>query len=172
MLKITAILLLSIFWNQSLCFCQGWAELATRVLPDSSFAIIEYDEIGRKVRHCPHHDMAGHSDWEQLIFVIGTFDGETWQQKKNKNLARKHLEKHYKWFRNNVMNKELKQPININGAGLTDLVALPTIGPVMAVKIIEYRNSSSHFETIEDIRNVEGIGPDMYNAIRYYIAAY
>ncbi|MFC1859782.1 ComEA family DNA-binding protein, partial [Thermodesulfobacteriota bacterium] len=95
-----------------------------------------------------------------------------WQHKKNKNLTRKHLEKHYKWFRNNVMNKELKQPIDINGAGLTELVALPTIGPVMAVKIVEYRNSSSHFETIEDIRNVEGVGPDMYNAIRYYIAAY
>ncbi|MBW2663998.1 MAG: helix-hairpin-helix domain-containing protein, partial [Deltaproteobacteria bacterium] len=50
------------------------------------------------------------------------------------------------------------------------LVALPQIGPVMAVKIVECRNMHGLFEKIEDIRKVQGVGSGTFNAIKHYIA--
>jgi len=59
---------------------------------------------------------------------------------------------------------------NINKAQLTELVALPQVGPVLAVKINEYSNTHNMYVTIEDIMKVEGIGPGTFNAIRHYIS--
>ncbi|RLC25306.1 MAG: hypothetical protein DRH21_04175, partial [Deltaproteobacteria bacterium] len=39
--------------------CQGWTDLTIRLLPDSSFAIVESGEAGKNLRHCPHHDLNG-----------------------------------------------------------------------------------------------------------------
>ena len=54
---------------------------------------------------------------------------------------------------------------------LTDLVRLPDIGPVIAVKIIEYRKAHVMFKDIDEIKKVEGIGQGVFNAIRHYIKA-
>lgn len=59
---------------------------------------------------------------------------------------------------------------NINKARLTELVTLPQVGPVLAIKINEYRNTHNLYVTIEDIMKVEGIGPVTFNAIRHYIS--
>jgi DNA uptake protein ComE-like DNA-binding protein len=48
-------------------------------------------------------------------------------------------------------------------------VKLPQVGPVLAVKIAEYRDTHSSYFIIEDIKNVEGIGQAIFRAIRYYI---
>lgn len=50
-------------------------------------------------------------------------------------------------------------PININIAGEEELTRLPGIGPAKAKAIISYREEHGHFETIEEIGNVHGIGP-------------
>lgn len=148
--------------------CQGWSENEIWLLPDSSFAAIEVKD-GRKIRHCPHHDANGRLDEEQLIYVLGTFDDEVWVDQENKKTAEKHLTNHYDQFITRMMKKGLPGPVNINQAGLTELVALPRIGPVLAVKIIAYRNSHLSFETIEQIQKIDGIGAATFNAIRYYI---
>jgi competence protein ComEA len=57
-------------------------------------------------------------------------------------------------------------PVNINTANQEELEALPEIGPVTAVKIIEYRELNGLFTTIEDIQKVNGIGPKTYEAIK------
>ena len=62
--------------------------------------------------------------------------------------------------------------VDINRAGLTELVILPNIGPVIAVKIVEYRNMHGLFESIEDIKKVEGIGSGTFNAVRHYISTH
>ncbi len=67
------------------------------------------------------------------------------------------------------MKKGLQGSVNINRAKLTQLVALPRVGPVLAVKIVEYRNMHGLFEKIEDIRKVQGIGAGTFNAIKHYI---
>ncbi len=152
--------------------CQGWSDFDIRTLPDSSFAIIEVDEYGNKIRHCAHHDLNGKLDEEQLIYVLGTFENEQWIDPQNKKIARKHLKKHYDKFMAKIRKKGLHEPVDINKARLTELVMLPNIGPVLAVKIVEYRNNRLRFEKIDDIKKVEGIGQGTFNAIRHYICAY
>ncbi len=149
--------------------CQGWSKNEIWLLPDSCFAVVGVKD-GQKIRHCPHHDANGRLDAEQLIYVLGTFDNEVWVDQKNRKIAEKHLTNHYDKFIAKVMKEELHGSVNINRAKLTELVALPRIGPVLAVKIIEYRNSHSSFETIEQIKKIEGIGLGTFNAIRYYIS--
>ena len=152
--------------------CQEWSDLTIRLLPDSSFAIVESGEAGKKLRHCPHHDLNGKLDEEQLIYVLGTLERETRLDLKNSNAAKKHLENHYDKFITKIMKKGLQGTVDINRAGLTELVILPNIGPVIAVKIVEYRNMHGLFESIEDIKKVEGIGSGTFNAVRHYIATH
>lgn len=150
---------------------QGWSSLEIRALPESSFAVVEIDQAGKKIKRCPHHDVNGKLDEEQLIYVLGTIDRETWFDPKKKEEARRHLETHYGRFTKDVLKKEMQGPVRINTAPLTELVRLPNIGPVLAVKIVEYRKEHTRFETIEDIMKVGGIGKSTFNAIRHYITA-
>jgi competence protein ComEA len=48
--------------------------------------------------------------------------------------------------------------VNINAADSETLQTLPGIGPVMADRIIEYRDEHGPFPTVEDLINVKGIG--------------
>jgi len=155
-------------FNVNSAICQGWTDLTIRLLPDSSFAVVEV-KPGKKIRHCPHHDSNGKIDEEQLIYVLGTLDREIWLDPENKDLAEKHLEKHYDKFIAKVMKKGLEGTVNINRVKLIQLVSLPQIGPVSAVKIVEYRNMHGLFEKIEDIKKVQGIGSGTFNAIKHYI---
>lgn len=157
-----------ILLSQHTGYCQGWPDIKVRLLSDSAFAMIEKD-TGEKIRHCPYRDINGNIDKEQLIYVLGTIDRETWLNPKNKETAIKHLEKHYNLLIGEIMKKGMPGIININKANLVDLVALPQIGPVMAVKIIEYRNIHHMFFKIEDIKKIEGIGQGTFNAICHYI---
>ena len=146
-------------------------EADLRFLSDEAFAVIEKNKKGEKIRHCPHHDSGGKLDNEQVIYMLGVFDKETWVDVKNRGEAKKHLEKHYDKFKSEIMKTELKEPLNINNTKLTDLVRLPGIGPVVAVKIVEYRKAHTLFKDINEIKKVEGIGQGTFNGIRHYIRA-
>lgn len=56
--------------------------------------------------------------------------------------------------------------VNINTATQTELETLPGIGTSTALKIINYRNENGRFETIDDIKNVSGIGDIKFNNIK------
>ena len=49
-------------------------------------------------------------------------------------------------------------PININTATVAQLDLLPEIGPVLAQRIVDYRNEYGPFERVEDLLYVNGIG--------------
>lgn len=55
--------------------------------------------------------------------------------------------------------------ININEAGVDDLVELPGIGPAKAAAIVEHRQKR-RFRRIEDILRVPGIGRKTFGRIR------
>lgn len=59
--------------------------------------------------------------------------------------------------------------ININKATQTDLETIPGIGPSTALKIIDYREENGKFNSIEDIKNVSGIGDAKYEKMKDYI---
>ena len=64
--------------------------------------------------------------------------------------------------------EELLRParININTATAEELQTLPGIGPVTAKRIEAHRTSEGKFSSVEDIKNVKGIGESLYGNIR------
>lgn len=60
-------------------------------------------------------------------------------------------------------------PININTAALQELENLPNIGPTKAEAIVVYRQQYGLFKKIEDIQNVTGIGPSIFDKIKDFI---
>lgn len=56
--------------------------------------------------------------------------------------------------------------ININTADSETLQQLTGVGPATAEKIINYRNENGKFKTIEDIKNVSGIGDKTFEKFR------
>lgn len=56
--------------------------------------------------------------------------------------------------------------ININKASQEELETLPGIGPTTALKIINYRNEKGKFSSIEEIKEVSGIGEAKFNKIK------
>lgn len=59
--------------------------------------------------------------------------------------------------------------ININTAGSAQLESIPGIGPVLAQRIIDYREKNGFFSSPEEIQNVSGIGPKTYENMSSYI---
>ena len=60
----------------------------------------------------------------------------------------------------------INNKININKASLSELKLLPNIGDAKAQSIIDYRNSVGIFKTINDIKNVSGIGDSLFDKIK------
>ena len=61
---------------------------------------------------------------------------------------------------------EKKVMVNINKATQAELENLPGIGPAIATRIIEYRKENGKFSSIDDIKNVKGIGDAKYDKIK------
>ncbi len=59
---------------------------------------------------------------------------------------------------NNNANISSNNKVNINTATKEELDTLPGIGPAMAERIIEYRQTNGSFKNIDEIKNVRGIG--------------
>ena len=59
--------------------------------------------------------------------------------------------------------------VNINKATITELTQLPGVGESLAKRIIEYRNINGKFKSIEDLKNVSGIGEKKLESLREYI---
>ncbi len=62
------------------------------------------------------------------------------------------------------------QKININKANAQDLESVPGIGPSTAEKIVTYRNENGKFSSIDDLKNVTGIGEKKFESIKDYIS--
>lgn len=59
--------------------------------------------------------------------------------------------------------------VNLNTANSSQLETLPGIGPVLAGRIIEYRQENGSFQRIEDIKKVSGIGDTRYNDLKDHL---
>ena len=56
--------------------------------------------------------------------------------------------------------------VDINSATLSDLDALPGVGPSTAQAIIDYRTANGPYASVDDLLNVRGIGPSKLAAMR------
>ena len=59
--------------------------------------------------------------------------------------------------------------VNINTADSTQLQTLSGVGPATAQKILDYRQSNGSFSSIEDIKNVSGIGDKTFEKLKDHI---
>ena len=62
-------------------------------------------------------------------------------------------------------------PLNINTATAAQLETLDGIGPVLAQRIVEYRETNGPFASVEGLLEVKGLGPGILEAIRPQITA-
>lgn len=58
------------------------------------------------------------------------------------------------------------EPVRLNTATAAELETLPGIGPSLARRIVEYRDTYGPFETLEDLLNVPGVGPSILEGLR------
>ena len=65
----------------------------------------------------------------------------------------------------NIKSRE-SEKININTAEQDELEEIPGVGESTALKIIEYRKTNGKFKTIEDIKNVNGIGDSKFENMK------
>lgn len=56
--------------------------------------------------------------------------------------------------------------IDINSAGINELDLLPGVGPVIAQRIIDHRESIGPFDSVEELAEIEGISADMVEELR------
>ena len=61
--------------------------------------------------------------------------------------------------------------ININKASAWELAKLQKVGPKDAVRIVEHRQKYGPFKLTEELMEVSGIGPGIYNRIKDQIIA-
>lgn len=59
--------------------------------------------------------------------------------------------------------------VNINIASIAELTTLPGIGEAKAQKIITYREENGYFKTIEELKNVSGIGDATFEQLKTLI---
>ena len=57
------------------------------------------------------------------------------------------------------------QAINLNSATRSQLEALPGVGPVMAQRIIDWREHNGRFSDIRELREIDGIGEKVFRKL-------
>jgi competence protein ComEA len=56
--------------------------------------------------------------------------------------------------------------VNVNTATEADLERLPGIGPVLARRIVQHREARGLFRRLDDLLEVEGIGPGLFRRLQ------
>ncbi len=62
---------------------------------------------------------------------------------------------------------ELK--VDLNRAGIEELVKLPGVGEIVAQRIVNYREENGAFQATEELMNVRGIGEKTYLKLEPYL---
>ncbi|MBT9130789.1 MAG: ComE operon protein 1 [candidate division WS2 bacterium] len=106
----------------------------------------------------------------QVIELAGGFTEEAATE--NVNLARLLIDEDHIYIpkkgevTDNPSSPTTGGKININTATQVSLETLPGIGPALASRIISYRQTNGPFKTIEEIKEVSGIGDKRFEDIK------
>lgn len=56
--------------------------------------------------------------------------------------------------------------VDLNAASEQELESLPGVGPVLAGRIVQWRNDNGGFGSVEELQEVDGIGPATFEELR------
>ncbi|MEO5509080.1 MAG: helix-hairpin-helix domain-containing protein [Longimicrobiales bacterium] len=59
--------------------------------------------------------------------------------------------------------------VDLNAATVAELERIPRIGPVLAARIVAYRDSVGRFANVDALVGVKGVGPAMLERLRPYV---
>jgi competence protein ComEA len=59
--------------------------------------------------------------------------------------------------------------VELNEARRAELLQLPGVGPSLADRIEDYRRTSGGFHSVDELRNVQGIGPTILERLRPFV---
>jgi competence protein ComEA len=62
-------------------------------------------------------------------------------------------------------------PLNLNHVSVEELCLIPGVGESLAQEIIAHREKRKGFRSVDELRNVKGIGEKKYNAIKGFLTA-
>ena len=108
-------------------------------------------EDGMKVNIPNNSDLKSNADFEYITFNSGDGGNDVNSESTKSNHSKS----------NDI--------VNINTATQTELESLPGIGPSLALKIINYRKENGKFSSIDEIKNVSGIGDSKFEEMKKYI---
>lgn len=60
-------------------------------------------------------------------------------------------------------------PLNLNTATVDELMSVPSLGEARANAIVAYREQVGHFDSVEQIMNIKGIGEKIYAKVSPYL---
>lgn len=63
-------------------------------------------------------------------------------------------------------------PLDLNTATVTELDALPGVGPSKAAAIVQYREQHGRFAAVDDLAQVRGFGPAVVSRLRGQLAVW
>ena len=59
--------------------------------------------------------------------------------------------------------------LDLNTATVLELQTLPDIGPVLAQRIVDYRETYGNFLSVDELKNVDGIGDKILSSVIKYV---
>jgi competence protein ComEA len=59
--------------------------------------------------------------------------------------------------------------LSLNSIGAAELCDLPGIGPVLAERIVDYREQKGAFKSLDELKKVKGIGDKLYSKVLPYL---
>lgn len=96
--------------------------------------------------------------YDEMLIVIPSLEDEQKESETKENTSV-----------SNKTSKSVDSKISINKADITELMKLNGIGESKAKNIIDYREKNGNFKSIEEIKNVTGIGNTIFDKIKDFI---
>ena len=143
--------------------CGAVSEEGVYVLPEGSRVADGIEAAGgfRKDADAAFHNLAALLEDGQKIYV------PTWEETESLSLKeRTESTGSSRSGTAGIYGSDVVAKVNLNTAGLTELMTLNGIGEAKAESILKYREKVGRFQSIEELKKVSGIGDAMFERIR------
>jgi comEA protein len=103
----------------------------------------------------------------QLSVAI-SFGGEGSRAERREKLRKELMEESVSKKKKSIKLKE-GETVNINTAGVEELMKIPEVGESLAKGIIEYRELHGEFQNVEELKQVKGVSEARFERIKKYL---